>query len=138
MKKHVLALLAAITIPTLLTGCITTQVKGYTDPAYKSHQIKKAMVRTTRASFGFGELLEQSVVQKLEKKGVEAKGFMEEFPPTRQWSEESILNHIEADGYDSLIYVVLGGSDSDVRQIGYLNNGTILNRKSTPAELGGW
>jgi hypothetical protein len=60
--KRALAIVVFMSLLTALTGCITTQVKGYTDREYTGFRIGKVAVRAPNAGFAFGELVENSMV----------------------------------------------------------------------------
>ncbi len=124
----------------LTTGCISTNVKGYTDNNYQKYNIKMMAVRAPNSGFEFGELLEKSMVDELEDEGVKAGMFIKMFPPTREWTNEQVTQKLLNDGFDSIMYINLGGSDTSSNTIGYINNGTAsvygntasINSYSTP------
>ena len=124
MKHLITPALLMILITLLITGCVTTNVKGYTDREYNGYKIKKAVVRAPNAGFAFGELLEGSLVEELNNAGVPAKSFLEMFPPTREWSNEQVAKELMEKGYDAILHVNLTGSDANEQTIGYINHGT--------------
>ena len=105
-------------------GCITTNIKGYTDRDYNGYKIRKAVIRAPNAGFAFGELLENSMIKELKNKGVHAESFLRRFPPTRDWTNEEVAKELIKDGYDTIIYVNLIGSDTTAKTIGYIKTGT--------------
>ena len=89
-----------------------------------THQIKNAVVRAPNAGFAFGELLETSMVENLTKRGVHAESFLSLFPPTREWTNEEVAKELMREGFDSIMYINLVGSDTNSQTVGFINNGT--------------
>jgi hypothetical protein len=106
-----------------MTGCITTNVKGYTDTDYQKYAIKKVIVRAPNAGFEFGELLEKSMVEELEDEGIKAQTFIKIFPPTREWTNDQVAEILLSEGFDTIMYINLAGSNSSSSTVGYINNG---------------
>lgn len=123
MNKSILSKFLLILIASSLTGCILTQVKGFTDRDFQGYHLTKIAVRAPNSNFMFGESLEKSMVEKLQEKGVQAESFMEIFPPTRKWTNEQVAAELTQKNYDTIMYVNLVGSGSDTQTIGYINNG---------------
>lgn len=107
-----------------LSGCISTNVKGYTDQDYQGYKIRKAVVRAPDTDFQFGALLENSIVDELGDAGVKAGSFLKLFPPTRQWTNEQVAQILRQQGYDTIMTVSLTGSNTSSDTIGYINTGT--------------
>ena len=115
--------LVAISIM-VIAGCVTTSVKGYTDRDYKNFQIKKVAVRAPNSSFSFADLLENSMVEELKKKGVSAESFVAMFTPTRKWINKEVSTELIENGFDTVIYINLAGSNMSSHTVGYINNGS--------------
>jgi hypothetical protein len=126
-------LVVALLLP---TGCITTNVKGFTDLDYQNYRINRIMIRAPNTSFAFGELLERSMIKELEKKGVEAKSFMATFPPTRKWTNEQVTNQLLAKEFDSIIHINLMSSNSNAQSVGYINSGNAYAYGNTASYSG--
>lgn len=107
-----------------VVSCLETTVKGYTDLDFQRYKINKIMVRAPNASYNFGELLEQSMVDELGKSGVPASSFMATFPPTRKWTNEQIARKLIKYGFDAIMYINLTNVDSSVQTLGYTTTGT--------------
>jgi len=105
--KRALAIVVFMSLLTALTGCITTEVKGYTDREYTGFRIGKVAVRAPNAGFAFGELVENSMVNAFRNRGVQAESFLAMFPPTREWTNEEVAKELIATGFDSIMYVTL-------------------------------
>lgn len=120
MKK----LLACLVLLSVLTGCITTEVKGFTDHDYQGRHLLKIAVRAPNADFMFGGLLEKSMVEELQRKGVQAESFLEMFPPTRKWTNDQVATELNQKGFDSIMYVNLTGSGASAETVGYINQGS--------------
>lgn len=104
-------------------GCIETTVKGYTDRTYSGYHIRKVIVRAPNAGFVLGELIENKMVDQFKKTKIIAESFTKRFSPTREWTNDEVAQELMMDGFDSIMYVVLTGSESSTQTIGYINNG---------------
>jgi len=109
----------------VLTGCVSTQVKGYTDSAFQNHQMKKVMVSANNVDLSTGEIIESSMVGELNNMGVSAESFSRAFPPTRQRTRDEVKKAMLAMGYDSIIFVELVGSEVSTRVSGYQTYGNV-------------
>jgi len=124
MKTFFLNTLLLVVSLSSLSGCISTNVKGYTGQDYHGYKIRKAVVRAPDAGFEFGELMEHSIIEELGDAGVKAESFLKMFPPTRQWTNEQVVDTLRKQGYDAIMTVSLKGSDTTSNTIGYINSGT--------------
>jgi hypothetical protein len=107
-----------------LGGCVTTQVKGYTDRDYNHYKVERVVVRAPNTDFAFAELLEQSMVRELINNGVRAASFLDMFPPTRQWTNDEVNLELRQQRINTIMYINLGSSESHSQTIGYINSGT--------------
>ena len=105
-------------------SCVETTVKGYTDLDFQRYKINKIMVRTPNASYNFGELLEQSMIDELAKSGVPASSFIATFPPTREWTNKQICRKLIKYGFDTIMHINLTNVDSSIQTLGYTTTGT--------------
>lgn len=122
--NHTTRLAVLVTSAVLfISGCISTHVRGFSDRDYRGYKIQKVAVRAPNAGFSFGETLETSMVKQLQAKGVKARSFLKSFPPTREWTNQEISTELMKDGYDSIMYINLIGSDTSTQTIGYIHNG---------------
>lgn len=108
----------------LQAGCVTTTVRGFTDNSYKNFKIRKIMVRAPNSNFAFAELLEQSVIDELKNKKVSSESFIRTFPPTRKWTNDKVSKWLIDNSYDTIMYVILAGSESSSSNIGYIQTGS--------------
>jgi len=123
MIKNILATTIIVSICLFMVSCITTTVKGYTDRAYSGYHIQKVIVRAPNAGFVLGELIEKKMADRFKETKVNAESFMERFPPTREWTNGEVAQELIKEGFDSIMYVVLTGSESSTQTIGYINSG---------------
>jgi hypothetical protein len=122
---HTLRLLAALLVlPLVTTACVTTQVNGYTDNAYRDHKVYRIAVRAANANFAFAQLLENELVDEFKDKGIRATSFLAMFPPTRDWTNAQVTQALKQRGFDGIMYVNLTGADSQETTIGYVNTGS--------------
>jgi len=109
MKK--IAQLIIILIATMMmSACISTSVKGYTDNSHKNYKIKKIAIHPVNTNMHFTSLLEESMVDELEDVGVAAKSFSVMFPPTRQRTEKEVNEKLLEKGFDSIMHIHIGSS----------------------------
>lgn len=106
-----------------LQGCVSTQVRGYSDRDYQNHKITKVVVRAPNVGFSFGEKIEDSFVATLKENGVSAESFLKMFPPTREWTDSEVSDELLRLGFQEIIYINLLGSSSGSQTIGYIHNG---------------
>jgi len=83
----VLSILLAITA---ITGCITTNIKGFTDLDYSGYKLKRVVVRAPNTGFTFGERLATSMTEEFNKNGIYVASFLAMLPPTREWTNEEV------------------------------------------------
>lgn len=123
MKTWMTSLLFAIGLSATITGCVSTNVRGYTDQDYQGHKISKVAVRAPNAGFTFAETLERTMVEELSGKGIQAASFLSLFPPTREWTNQAVAERLQAKGFDAIMHVNLMGSDSQSQTVGYMHSG---------------
>lgn len=122
--KSFVLVLGGITLGLVLTGCITTQIKGYTDPSYQGREYRHVIVAAPDASFNFRELLEGETVAKLQAVGIEAVSDIALFPPTREWNSDQVHHTLSEMGVEAGILISLAGTASSDDVIGYHSTGS--------------
>lgn len=125
MKKTAGILFSILLIATVVTSCIRTNIKGFTDRDFNGYKIKKVVVRAPNSGFSLGEQIEASMVKEFAKKGVYAVSFLAMFPPTRDWTNGEVAQELAQKGFDSIMFVNLIGSDSSAQTVGYVNSGSV-------------
>lgn len=123
MKLGISLAVILVTVLGGLTSCITTNVKGFTDRDYQGYRIRKVVVRAPNAGFQFGDLLEKSMIEKFKNRGVYAESFLAMFPPTREWTNGAVAQELIKQGFDTIMYVTLIGSQTSSETIGYVSTG---------------
>ena len=122
LKSIFIALFALVGM--LVSACVTTSVKGYSDTDFKDYKFRKVMVRAPNVNFSFGALLETSMVKELKLAGIPAESFLQTFPPTREWRNDEVNSKLLTTGYDSIMYINLVDSESSTQTAGYMNSGS--------------
>jgi hypothetical protein len=120
VKKITLVLAATI----LLSACASSEIRGYTDPAYNGHKFTHLLVGVNGANFATQELFIDEIVSRLEDEGVEAESFNSVFPPTRPYTDKEMYDVVNRLGLDAALFVSLGGSAYSDQVIGYQTYGT--------------
>jgi hypothetical protein len=110
--KIIINLIFVFMATVLMTGCISTNVKGFTDDQHLNYKIKKVAVRAVNTNFHTAALLENSMIEELEDSDVTAHSYTSLFPPTRQRSNEEVNEKLLSMGFDSVMSINLGASKS--------------------------
>ena len=110
-----------------LTGCASTSLTAYQDPAFTQARYWKFAVLASGVQLDERQALENRLVGALRNKAVAAESAMRLFAPTRPTSNEEMSAALLAEGYDALLIVqrveagsklepswsqILGGSSS--------------------------
>ena len=107
-----------ITFLFILTACISTQVRDFTDPEYKTFTAKTLLVITPSQEFDdiFLNVIHDKNIN------VSAKRFSDVFLPTRKYSTEEMTKIIKNKGYDAVIIITLAGEESSSQVVAYMTN----------------
>ena len=108
--KKLFTIISMLSAALLMTGCISTNVKGFTDDQYKSYKLKKVAIQAVNTNFHFGEMLENSMVEELNDENVKAKAYSAIFPPTQQRNFEEISKKLLSMGFDAIMQINFGSS----------------------------
>ena len=107
-----------------LTGCASTEIVGYSDPAYQSASYTSTVVHAQNVGLAKAADLEGSICQELSAKGIDCRPFQSLFPPTRSHSADSVFRSLQKQGVDSLIILSPGGDYSSSSTFGYQSFGS--------------
>ena len=110
--------LSALLTLVVLNGCISTKVKDFTDPDYRTHVVKDILIVTPSDEF------DEILIESFEDEGINAKvtRYGNVFLPTRRYGGEEIRNTLLEKGFDSIIYIQIAGEDSGSNIVGFMTN----------------
>ncbi|MCS7083022.1 MAG: hypothetical protein N2561_06780 [Bacteroidetes bacterium] len=89
-------------------GCTSVRVSSYVDPAYReATPPKRVVVLADLQDLAWRQSVERATAEELSRAGLEALLALEVAPPTRTWTQESLLEHLKAQGFEALVHVQL-------------------------------
>lgn len=109
-KITLLALIAGI----ILNSCVTTNTTSFTDPEFKGEQYDKIVVYADIPDLESRKKMESKITMKLREAGLDAYNGTDMFPPTREWSDESIQAELIRQQING--YLLLQWTDSQVSE----------------------
>ncbi|MCZ4284532.1 hypothetical protein O4H29_06755 [Marinobacter salarius] len=107
-----------------LTGCASTEIVGYSDPAYQSASYTETVVHAQNVGLAKAADLEGDICQELSAKGINCRPFQSLFPPTRGHSADSVFQALQKQGIGSLIILSPSGDYSSSSTFGYQSFGS--------------
>jgi hypothetical protein len=113
MKTYVLVIFTLF-----LTGCISTDVRDFTDPEYNSYKVNKMLLVTPSPTFD-DIFINELRSNKLTTEVVTSSQL---FLPTRTYSKEDMRTLIAKNQFDAILYVVVSGESSNSQVVSYLTN----------------
>lgn len=90
-----------------LTGCASTTLTSYTDPAFANKQYKSFIVDYGTSDLDRKIFVEKEVVRLLKEKGIAAYTGLMLFPPTRKFTEKEAAKLIMNTGAEGYITITL-------------------------------
>ena len=120
MKWTLLVSLFALSV----AGCASTNITGYSDPAYKSTTYDSAVVVAVNAGLDRAAKLENGICKEFSSAGIACRPFHGVFSPTRSHSPDSVFNELRSQSVGALIVLQSGGDFSSSRNIGYQSYGS--------------
>jgi hypothetical protein len=98
----------------LLTGCVSTSISSYRDPAYTEKSYASFVVVAGFFQIGNQSYLESELVEELSERGIEAFRGIDILPPTRDLGPEEITQALRGSGAEAVLFVEL----TDFRTVG--------------------
>lgn len=102
MHKYMLLLLGLA-----LTGCVSTRMNTYKDPAFSGVVYNSVLVGSNFKSLEDMSYFEGRVCRNLSNYDVKCQRSFDVFPPTRQYTDKQILENFVEFGADALILIQL-------------------------------
>ena len=115
---NVWSVVLVVLISALLSACITTQVKGFTDPDYHAYQIRRVIVDSPHPLF------DEAFANKSKQVAAVFESAREIFVPTRTYSAEDQVTIIRQRGYDTYLSIEITGDDQESRIVAFQSHST--------------
>lgn len=116
-RKFALLILSSL----FLVGCATTKITGYSDPLHAESQYSSVVVLASNVGLARASTLEGGICSKFQERDVKCIPFQMLFPPTRQYTPDTVYQVLTERGYDSLIVLSSGSDNSSSEVLGYQN-----------------
>jgi hypothetical protein len=100
------------------TGCITTEVRDFTDPNYNAYNVNKILLITPNPTFDdifINELRSQQLVTNVVTSS-------QVFLPTRSYSPQEMTDIIAKNNIDAILHIVINNESSSSQVVGYMTN----------------
>ena len=118
-------------------GCVSTQVKSYTDTKYTTYQVKSLAILALSDDVGLSEAIENSLAEKFSAIAVKTTRSSDILPPTRAYTVDEIKDAFTARGFYSLLIVDVGGTTQSSDVVGYQSYGRAYGSASGTAYTAG-
>jgi hypothetical protein len=112
--KQGINLCAAITL-ILFSGCASTSMTSFTDPAYRGTTFKRVLVVANVSDLEWRQKIETRIVQEFRSEGIYAMEGINLFPPTRAFTDSQKVELLVQNNIDS--YIVIGVGESGIQQV---------------------
>jgi hypothetical protein len=108
----------------------STDVESYTDPDYEGYRPARVLLTIVGDSAAMRRMIEERIVEDLEKKGVTVFAERDLFTPTRQWTAEERSAVFAKRGVDGQLTISVGASAASLIPM-------MMNSHTTVAATGG-
>lgn len=116
-------LISIVLITLYCSGCVTTQVRGYTDTKYSTYKVRSVALLAISDDIGLSEAIENSLSENFASKGIKTVRSTDIIPPTRTYEIEEIKAAFQSRGIKSLMIVEVGASAESSQVVGYQSYG---------------
>ena len=86
-----------------LTGCFTTKITSWSDPAFENRPIGKTMVLGISETGSTSQRYEGYFVEKLQEQGIDGTSCYSLLQPTDVITEEQLVQYLQEHNYDSIL-----------------------------------
>jgi hypothetical protein len=107
-----------------ISGCITTQIRGYSNPDRANFVAKKIAVFASAKDIGIEVAVLDGFIEKLGANGVHSVDFKRILPPVRTYTNDEVLTALRRNGVDSVLEINIGGGDIQTVYLGSQTHGT--------------
>ncbi len=117
----------------LITGCVSTQVRSYSDVNYANRMVKSIAVLAISKDVGLSESIETALGKSFTDKGVRFVRSTDILPPTREYDADEVKSALLSQGIDSLLIVEITDSGQSSEIVGYQSYGQAYGSASGSA-----
>lgn len=107
-----------------LAGCASTEITGYSDPAYMSTTYESVVVIAEDVGLERAAKLEAGICDQFSSIGVACQPFHRMFSPTRPHSPDSVFQELKRQNVGAMIVLLSGGNYSSSQNVGYQTYGS--------------
>ena len=118
--RYVAAVLSIVVL-----GCATTNITGFTDPAYSSRTYSNTVVFASNLGLEQAAELESIICSKFMGCGTSCYSFLTLFPPTREHMADTVFSTLTERGIESLIMLTAGSDYSSNQVFAYQTYGSV-------------
>ena len=104
------------------SGCASTSLTGYTDPAFEGRSYQNVAVYVETHDLGDRQALEYAIAKYASNWELRVFPTIELLPPTRAVDRQIVMEAMRANGYDAVLYVRMTDAGSQ-QGIGTMNMG---------------
>ena len=110
-------------VASIISGCASTKVTGYTDPSFSSTTYRNTTVLASGLGLERAADLETRICDAFQDQDVKCTKFTSLFPPTKRYSDAEIYSDLENRKIQSVVIVSAGGDQSASNVFGYQSYG---------------
>lgn len=107
-----------------LSGCATTKITSFTDPAFVGKTFHKFVVVTPGVNLEYSSLLQSNVCKALKRENVTCARALDMFPPTRTYDGDQVQKELFANNIGGYLVVAYGGGGTYSSQVGSMTYGS--------------
>lgn len=112
-----------------LSGCTTSQVTAFRDPAYDATRFYKLAVFALGMNLGTAVAVERQLCEKLAPTGCVAGSSV--LPPTRTYSADEATRYLQRSGADAVLVAALASDQTETRYLGTMTSSTVSGSSTT-------
>ena len=113
MKKTTWSIITLSAVIVVASGCASTSLTGYTDPAFADRSFQNVAVYVETSDIGDRQALEYTVAKYGEKADLHIMPTIELLPPTREVDRQIAMEAVRSHGYDAVLYVSMRSAGSN-------------------------
>ena len=111
-------ILTVIAASFMLSACITTSVKSYSDSDFKATRVSKILIDLSQMPPSNKDEVEAPLLEKMKLAGVAATPIFSLIPPTKEYSAEQVKALIMQGAYDAILTIQITGDKSQSTYVG--------------------
>ena len=112
-------IIIGIAIAILLSGCVTNEVRSFSDNKYKATQITNLAIMTNAPQAGVANATESSLLETLQKNNVTPIAMSTILPPTRAYTDDEVNEILNSNNLEMILLVNINPSQESATTYGY-------------------